>query len=58
MNCWHDNERSPRSAEFCSPKSCGRQNTAATPLFGRLIPLIGEKIPLFGSVAEFRSNAN
>jgi hypothetical protein len=28
-------------------KSCGRTNSAAIPLFSRLIPLIGRQIPLF-----------
>jgi hypothetical protein len=34
------------------------ENSAALPLFSRLIPLIGRQIPLFGSVAEFVSDAN
>jgi hypothetical protein len=36
----------------------GTENSAALPLFSRLIPLIGRQIPLFGSVAEFASDTN
>jgi hypothetical protein len=39
-------------------KSRGQTNSAAIPLFGRLIPLIGRQIPLFGCVGNFASDSN